>query len=122
MKERERARLRATLMDKWRELTHHESPFEEMRTAAEPDPFDQLRGAADRDVSAEVLSHESDLGHDVRDALRKIDSTGYGICEGCAQPIHAQRLEAAPWVRLCYPCQDELEHPERQEEEIEQVA
>ena len=34
-------------------------------------------------------------------ALQRIEDRTYGICEGCGQPIGAERLSALPWARLC---------------------
>src|SRR3982074_1718126 len=38
---------------------------------------------------------------DVDDALRRLDSGTYGICEECGKPIDEARLEAVPWARYC---------------------
>lgn len=118
MNERELALLRTALLAKWRELNGHGSPFEGLHIEAEADPVDQVRAEVDRELAAEVITHESALAREVADALRKLDSSGYGRCESCEEPIHARRLEAAPWARLCFDCQARCER----QEEAEQVA
>lgn len=41
---------------------------------------------------------------EVEDALSKLDSGEYGVCESCGQPIPEVRLEAKPAARLCISC------------------
>lgn len=43
---------------------------------------------------------------DVDDALARIDSGDYGVCEGCGEQIPIARLEARPQARLCMSCQE----------------
>jgi RNA polymerase-binding transcription factor DksA len=37
-------------------------------------------------------------------ALQKLEKGSYGLCDSCAQPIDAQRLEALPYATLCLEC------------------
>ena len=39
--------------------------------------------------------------NDVKDALHKIETTGYGVCEVCGEKIEEDRLEANPAARTC---------------------
>lgn len=55
------------------------------------------------EVEALAGSLRESLG-DVEAALAKLDSGGYGICEGCGEPIAPARLEAKPAARLCMEC------------------
>lgn len=43
---------------------------------------------------------------DVDDALNRMGSGSYGVCEGCGDEIPIQRLEARPQARLCMSCQE----------------
>ncbi len=49
----------------------------------------------------------------VEDALRKLETGRYGICERCGQPIGIERLRALPFATLCIRCKTEEER-ERQ--------
>jgi DnaK suppressor protein len=42
--------------------------------------------------------------HRIREALRRIESGGYGICTGCGQRISAERLSAIPTAATCAAC------------------
>ncbi|MDG4801988.1 TraR/DksA C4-type zinc finger protein [Micromonospora sp. WMMD980] len=41
---------------------------------------------------------------DLDDALRRVDTATYGLCERCGQPIGAERLAARPFARFCMAC------------------
>jgi DnaK suppressor protein len=42
-------------------------------------------------------------------ALRRLDTDRFGLCEDCAEPIAAQRLNAQPWASRCINCQTRFE-------------
>lgn len=41
---------------------------------------------------------------EVDDALRRVDTGAYGVCERCGQPIAEERLAARPFARCCMAC------------------
>ena len=41
---------------------------------------------------------------EVDDALRRVDTSAYGVCERCGQPIAKERLAARPFARCCMAC------------------
>ena len=41
---------------------------------------------------------------EVDDALRRVDTATYGVCERCGRPIAEQRLAARPFARCCIAC------------------
>ncbi|GAA4720887.1 TraR/DksA family transcriptional regulator [Phytohabitans rumicis] len=41
---------------------------------------------------------------EIDDALRRLDSGTYGVCEKCGQPIADERLAARPFARRCITC------------------
>lgn len=45
--------------------------------------------------------HLESLLHDVDEALGRLDTGTYGLCQTCGDPIEADRLEADPLVRFC---------------------
>lgn len=46
---------------------------------------------------------------DIEQALRRIESGEYGLCENCGREIGITRLRAVPTVRLCIACKEEAE-------------
>jgi DnaK suppressor protein len=43
----------------------------------------------------------------VDEALERLISGAYGVCQACEQPIAPKRLQALPWARFCVNCQEE---------------
>ena len=82
---------------------------EEMAGLEAPAPGD----STDRAATSSVTSLVSRLaGQDKReldeiaDALRRLGSVTYGICESCREPITLPRLRAVPAARFCLACQE----------------
>jgi DnaK suppressor protein len=46
---------------------------------------------------------------EVDEALDRIESKTYGICEECGEPIGLKRLEVKPVAKYCVPCKTKLE-------------
>ena len=45
----------------------------------------------------------------VRQALARIESSEYGFCQACEEPIAFARLQVQPFARLCIDCQSAAE-------------
>ncbi|WP_433790040.1 TraR/DksA family transcriptional regulator [Actinoplanes sp. CA-252034] len=41
---------------------------------------------------------------EVDEALRRMETGSFGVCEGCGQPIPSERLRARPFTRSCVTC------------------
>ncbi|MCM0755230.1 TraR/DksA family transcriptional regulator [Desulfovibrio aminophilus] len=72
----------------------------------------------DTDLATEITRHSLDLAlrerehrelREAEEALRRLDSIDYGLCEDCGGPIGTARLLARPSTRLCVCCQAEQE-------------
>lgn len=48
-----------------------------------------------------LMDSERKLLVEINDALQRINSGYYGICEGTGKPIPKARLQAKPWARYC---------------------
>ncbi len=55
------------------------------------------------EAEAEVATLRDRL-EEVEQALSKLDTGSYGMCEGCGNPIDSARLEALPSARFCISC------------------
>jgi DnaK suppressor protein len=64
-----------------------------------PDQMDEIQYAVERDLAIRNVDRESSLLREVRDALRRIDASNFGICS-------PKRLAAAPWASRCIQCQE----------------
>lgn len=65
--------------------------------------------AYDRDFALSVLAKEQDALYEIEQALRRIQTGSYGICEISARKIPQARLEAIPFARLTVECQAQWE-------------
>ena len=65
--------------------------------------------AYDRDFALSVLAKEQDALYEIEQALRRIHSGTYGICEISSRKIPQARLEAIPFARLTVECQAQWE-------------
>lgn len=70
------------------------------------------------DIGTEAFQQELDQRHlererqfiiDIDNALEKIESHRFGICEVDHQPISKERLDAIPWTRYCIECERSIE-------------
>ena len=53
----------------------------------------------EQEFSLELMDSERRLLVQIEDALGRIETGTYGICEGTGKPISKARLEAQPWAR-----------------------
>ena len=69
--------------------------------------------AYDRDFALSLLSQEQDSLYEIDEALKRVLSGSYGVCEMSSKPIPHQRLEVLPFTRYTVECQAELEKRNR---------
>ncbi|HSV31040.1 MAG TPA: TraR/DksA family transcriptional regulator [Atribacteraceae bacterium] len=92
------------LLDAERNYTRELNPLKESRDTGD-------YGKATVDLEMDLLSQEA-IGHilaQTEQALRKIESGTYGICDRCKREIHRGRLRALPYTPLCVECQEKME-------------
>ncbi len=70
------------------------------------------------ETALNIASGESEWLRNIDEALRRIESGEYGICERCEQPILKKRLEVFPSARYCIKCQSEFEKEHRNEVQV----
>src|SRR3954454_11468223 len=61
-----------------------------------------------QELSATLLENENYLLEEIRQALERIQNKSFGVCENCAAPIAAERLEVLPYTRFCVACSEKL--------------
>lgn len=94
-----------------------EEKYSQQESTAELSSYDNHPG----DVGSETFEREKDLGlkdntftllKQVDDALDKIKSGSYGICQKCGDRINDERLEVVPYTSFCERCQENQENLE----------
>ena len=78
-----------------------------------PELGDQASAEIDRNFILRLRDRERKLLKKIEDAIEKIDTGTYGICESCGQPIGLSRLEARPVTTMCIDCKTEQEEEEK---------
>ena len=63
----------------------------------------------DRDFALSLVSSEQEGLYEIAEALKRLESNTFGICEMCGKAIKKPRLKAVPFARFCLPCQTEVE-------------
>ncbi len=77
--------------------------------------------AYDKDFALSLLSQEQDALYEVEEAIKRIQTGSYGVCEMSGKPIPLQRLEAVPHARFSVECQRHVEMQSRFERRWESV-
>jgi len=78
-----------------------------------PDPSDRATLESDRNFTLRIRDRERKLIGKIKDALERIESGTYGICEECGEEISEKRLQARPVTTLCIDCKKKQETDER---------
>jgi len=78
-----------------------------------PDPTDQAVAELDNNFLLRLRGREQKLLKKIDDAISRIDSGTYGVCESCGGSISIKRLEARPVTTLCIECKTRQEEEEK---------
>ena len=78
-----------------------------------PDPTDRATQESDRNFELRIRDRERKLINKIKEALNRIDTGEFGICEECGDEISEARLKVRPVTTLCINCKMEAEKKER---------
>ena len=85
-------------------------------TMADPgdhqDPMDEVDITArryEKELSMHMQRRAKRLVEEIQDALMRLKSGSFGLCEECGRDIEVERLKAQPMATLCIGCKRELE-------------
>ena len=109
---------RASLLEMRKQVTEgieSESKFSREGSKDEGmDAYDLASEERDRDISLILSDRDRQKLVAIDDALERIKSSSYGVCESCELDIAEDRLKALPFTRLCISCQSEQEREAKQ--------
>ncbi len=77
-----------------------------------PDPTDRALLESNRNFTLRIRDRERKLLVKVREAIKRIDSGTFGVCEGCGGEIEEKRLIARPMTTMCIDCKTVAEEEE----------
>ncbi|MGE0756483.1 MAG: TraR/DksA family transcriptional regulator [Pirellulaceae bacterium] len=75
-------------------------------------PFHLADGGTEEflaEMNTTLLENASYIAGEVQHALARLDDGTFGQCEQCGEPIHAERLAALPYARLCIHCAEQTQ-------------
>ena len=78
-----------------------------------PDPTDRASIESDRNFTLRLRERERFLLVKIDEALERINSGEFGVCESCGSDISLKRLEARPVTTLCIDCKTRAEAAEK---------
>lgn len=78
-----------------------------------PDPTDRASAESDRSFELRIRDRERKLQVKIKEAIGRIDSESYGVCESCGDDISVERLNARPVTTLCIDCKTKQEDHEK---------
>jgi DnaK suppressor protein len=88
----------------------------EETTVVNVEEGDESRVDVGKETDFQVMSMRSQELKQIKEALLKIESGDYGLCEECGSAIRFERLKAMPFAQLCRACQEEMERLEREKQ------
>jgi DnaK suppressor protein len=117
MRKRDKDKFRTLLLDTrkniMREIRQALKEGREGEAGEGRDTYDIASDERDREINLLLGDRDRKKLQLVDDALHRLESEEYGICEECGGEIAHGRLEAMPFSRLCVTCQSEFEQAQR---------
>ncbi|MDH4184896.1 MAG: RNA polymerase-binding protein DksA [Nitrospinota bacterium] len=78
------------------------------------DTVDRSSVETDRNFTLRLRDRERKLIKKIDEALLRLDSGEFGVCEECGDDISLNRLKARPMATLCIACKESQEQGEKQ--------
>ena len=78
-----------------------------------PDLSDQASAEIDQHFTLRLKERERNLLRQIDDALDRLATERYGVCEDCSEEIPVLRLKVRPMTTLCVDCKALQEEQER---------
>jgi len=85
------------------------SLLKELRGQTAGDVVDAALDCAQDEISSQLAEVESRELASIENALERMRTGKYGVCEGCSCKIPLARLNALPYATYCIECQREAE-------------
>jgi len=110
---KEKQVYRKSLLAQKEKIVKKISEFYSESKEVEPDIAQDVVDKAESSYTKEFLlslSHaEREQLRLIDEALRRLETPDFGICQMCGQPIGKKRLDALPWTPYCINCQQKKE-------------
>ncbi|OGD27750.1 MAG: hypothetical protein A2028_00970 [Candidatus Aminicenantes bacterium RBG_19FT_COMBO_59_29] len=92
-----------------RKLSQLNSESKEVETDIAQDVVDKAESSYTKEFLLSLSNAERQQLALIDDALRRLKTKEFGICQMCAKVIGKKRLAALPWTPYCIDCQQKKE-------------
>ena len=117
MRAKEQERFKKVLLAQKTELLNNTRKLLQEETHLSTDDLadetDLAAGENQQNMARRLCDRDRLYIQKIENALAKIQTGSYGVCEECEEAIEVKRLEARPVATLCLACKEEQEHKER---------
>ena len=100
--------------------------LKELRSESPGDVMDAAYDSAQDEISSQLAEVESRELASIENAIDRMKSGQYGLCEVCGSRIPMARLNALPYATMCIGCQRDVERigysPASRREEQEEMS
>lgn len=79
---------------------------------------DQAQLSHDEFIYLQMNSLDYEKLRLVDEALDRLETGEYGICQRCEEPISPKRLQAIPWAKYCVQCQERIGESQKVQPEL----
>ncbi len=104
-----------------KEFEHRLREFKDSGGHRLTDTADIASNIIEEQVMMSLAQVEAKEIEQIDNALKKLKSGKYGICERCGKKINKQRLRAIPFVYLCIKCKEAEEIYGRLDNEYDEI-
>lgn len=87
---------------------------EQLAVDSKGDEADEIQANTIVEMDTQLANRAASKLISVREALAKIDSNEYGLCEDCGDDIPEKRLDINPCFKVCINCAEEREFEAKQ--------
>ncbi len=113
MTKKEKQAYQKRLFSEKEKIVKKLSQFYNESKEVEPDIAQDVGDKAESSYTKEFLLSLSNAEREqlrlIDEALRRLKSSDFGLCQMCGQKIGKKRLDALPWTPYCINCQQKKE-------------
>ncbi len=92
-----------------RKMSQFFSESKEVETDIAQDVADKAESSYTKEFLLSLSSAEREQLLLIDEALKRLETPEFGLCQMCQKPIGRKRLATLPWARYCIDCQQKLE-------------
>jgi DnaK suppressor protein len=113
LNKQERERYKKILQERKQELNHQLSEFysesKEVETGIAQDIGDKAESSYTKEFLLSLSDSERKKLASIDQALKRVETKEFGVCQSCGVDIGKKRLNVVPWTPLCIVCQQKEE-------------